>query len=416
MSAIPKYLARYSEPESRIASWWVATHGARDAWNAVVVVPLSSEDALAPDLFSSLARAARHAGGNFLAVVVVNGGPDRAASNARTLDYLRGKLGGAEMPAAFFGTLAPGLDALVVDRASPGREFPEGFGVGHARKMGTDLALALHFEGRVRSRYLHTTDADARVDVTYFEGLPDGAAAVLHPYRHAVGPAGTESHALYEIHLRYYERGLARAGSPYAFQTLGSCIAVDVESYAQVRGFPKLLAAEDFYILNKLAKVGPIVTAGGGITLVPRASDRVPFGTGRATERIDGELARGEAFRLYHPTTFVWLGRWLRALDAFAETRDRAAVRAALSEDDLWSLVAPLGAEEALESAAATRPDARGLRRHLHEWFDAFRTLKFVHAVRDTRLSPLPWREALGGAVPPDPVAALHALRAPSPA
>ena len=45
------------------------------------------------------------------------------------------------------------------------------------------------------------------------------------------------------------------ARSPYAFHTIGSTMAVSANHYAKVRGFPKREAGEDFYLLNKLAKV-----------------------------------------------------------------------------------------------------------------------------------------------------------------
>ena len=64
---------------------------------------------------------------------------------------------------------------------------------------------------------------------------------------------------------------------------MGSCLAVRPEAYAAVRGFPRKNAAEDFYVLDKLAKVGTIARlAGTPLLLEGRLSDRVPFGTGKA--------------------------------------------------------------------------------------------------------------------------------------
>jgi len=61
----------------------------------------------------------------------------------------------------------------------------------------------------------------------------------------------------------------------------------------------------------------------------------------------------------------------------------------ALREQDAFTAVR--------EAAAATRePDA--LLRRLHTWFDAFRTLKLVHALRDAGLPSPAWREALAEA------------------
>ena len=52
--------------------------------------------------------------------------------------------------------------------------------------------------------------------------------------------------------------GLGFAGSPYAYHSVGSTLAVRAEAYAIVRGVPKRAAGEDFYLLDKLAKVTPI--------------------------------------------------------------------------------------------------------------------------------------------------------------
>ena len=54
-------------------------------------------------------------------------------------------------------------------------------------------------------------------------------------------------------------------------------------------GFPRRNATEDFYILNKLAKVGSIARlAGTPVILEGRLSDRVPIGTKRFTQLTSG--------------------------------------------------------------------------------------------------------------------------------
>ena len=84
---------------------------------------------------------------------------------------------------------------------------------------------------------------------------------------------------------------LQRSGSPYAFHALGSSCAFNSEAYAAVPNFPSGAHGEDFYLLNKLAKVGPVHTArGAGVTLESRRSERAPFGTGPAVS----ELLRAE--------------------------------------------------------------------------------------------------------------------------
>ena len=158
---------------------------------------------------------------------------------------------------------------LVVDRARPGHFLPKGQGVGLARKIGNDIALRLHAAGRVASPWIHNTDADVRLPNDYFDQtatIPEaGNAAALYFFEHRFDADQTlaEAARLYEISLRYYTLGLAWAGSPYAYQAMGSCIAIRPEAYAAVRGFPRKNAAEDFYVLDKLAKVGSIVRLAG---------------------------------------------------------------------------------------------------------------------------------------------------------
>ena len=135
-------------------------------------------------------------------------------------------------------------------------------------------------------------------------------------------------------------------------------------------------------------------TRGGRVRLVFRRSARVPFGTGRAMHDIADKTERGDPFVLYHPRAFLYLRQWLRALDGFVGHREVARVKQSLPTE-LLPLLEEMDALGALENAARHRPDPEGLRRHLHTWFDAFRTLKLIHAVR-ARLAPsLPWRRAL---------------------
>ena len=45
-----------------------------------------------------------------------------------------------------------------------------------------------------------------------------------------------------------------------------------------------------------------------------------------------------------------------------------------------------------------SKGEPEAMRRRFHTWFDAFRTLKLVHALRDEGLPSLAWREALAEA------------------
>ena len=183
--------------------------------------------------------------------------------------------------------------------------------MGLARKIGNDVALALHAAGRVAAPWIHNMDADTLLANDYFdqtEAIPEGgSAAALYFFEHRFGDDEELALAgrLYEISLRYYTLGLAWAGSPYAYEAMGSCIAIRPEAYAAVRGFPRKNAAEDFYVLDKLAKVGSIARlAGTPLLLEGRLSDRVPFGTGKALSDLVSKKKALSGFKLYHPAVF----------------------------------------------------------------------------------------------------------------
>jgi len=307
----------------------------------------------------------------------------------------------------------PNGTVVVVDRAAPGRFLPEGQGVGLARKIGNDLVLRLHAAGRLASGWIHNTDADTVLANDLFDQThalrDERLAAAIYFYEHRVDPDADLALAarLYEISLRYYVLGLAWAGSPYAYEAMGSCVAVRPLAYAAVRGFPRRNAAEDFYVLDKLAKVGTIERLSGTPFLLEgRISDRVPFGTGKALSQLLGKKGALAGFRLYHPLTFAHLAAWLRALESVARSGGR--LEAALEElppenpffraELLVGSLEKMGAFAALREAIAKSADAPTMLRHFHTWFDAFRTLKLIRALQSGGLAALPWREALAEA------------------
>jgi hypothetical protein len=408
---IAKYLARHAEPEAEAAARVPGEYG------HALVVPAYGEG---ESLFRLLGSVPVGPRGPVAIVLVLNARADSPPAVHAANAEARRRLA-ADYPARTRLSDAPPIDvfdvpggALVaIDRAEPGAFLPEGQGVGLARKIGNDLVLRLRAEGRLATPWLHNTDADALLPRVYFDQTepldPSATAAAVYAYAHAFDPDPDLALAgrLYEISLRYWVLGLAWAGSPYAYQSMGSCVAIAAPAYAAVRGFPRKNAAEDFYVLDKLAKVGGIARLDGArLTLEGRPSDRVPFGTGRALRDLAAKRRALAGFRLFHPLVFAHLAAWLSALDRIAASGgDLARATAAFPPDNpffrsdlLREALERLGAARAIAEARARSGDAATLRRHLHTWFDAFRTLKLAHALRDGGLASLPWREALAEA------------------
>ena len=382
--AIDRYLQRHSEPALFKAP-------GRARWDNVAVVPYYRDP---PESLASFQAPFTNAG-RLLVIAVLNR-PDTEADtdcNAPLREAIQ-QLPRLDSSDAPLFRLADSTDLLLLDLDESG-PLDAGEGVGLARKTGCDLALAWHVQGHIASPWINSTDADARLPTDYFSRLPSQRhAAICWPYCH--GDSDTQEQTLacqrYELRLHHYVLGLAWAGSPYAFHTLGSCISVHAEHYAQVGGFPRRNGAEDFYLLNKLAKTGPVLSASGDcLYLQARPSDRVPFGTGPAIRDILRD-SNPDARAMYdHPHVFVAL----RAVQQSVTGLRSAGI------EQLDTLLEEHGCDSALAAAAAAALINAGLpralehcrqhsstgddfRRHFEQWFDGFRTLKFLHALRDS--------------------------------
>ncbi len=381
--AIDRYLKRHAEPAS------IQPPDA-EPWDNVLVLPCYRESPSALDAF----RDAFADAGRLLLVVVLNR-PDSEADhncNRPLRDAIRALPSFDEPPSPLY-RLGSSTDLLLLDLDSDG-PLAASEGVGLARKTGCDLALLWHVEGRITSPWINCTDADACLPPDYFSRLPrQRAAAISWPYCHGGGdtPAETDACERYELRLHHYVLGLDWAGSPYAFHTIGSCISVHGEHYAQVGGVPRRNGAEDFYLLNKLAKTGNIHRANGEcLRLEARSSDRVPFGTGPAIREIADESDPNARPMYYHPDTFAALRALLHSVPQLraADTTDLEAVLTANGCDSLLAGAAASALHAAGLAVALTHcrshstSDADFLR-HFHQWFDGFRTLKFLHRLRD---------------------------------
>ncbi|MEH6570835.1 MAG: hypothetical protein V7709_17270 [Halioglobus sp.] len=268
-------------------------------------------------------------------------------------------------------------------------------GVGLARKFGCDLALLWQSRQFIESEWICCSDADATLPSDYFQRLaqtePDTAAAV-YPFIHVAGKSAATHLAttLYELRLHHYVLGLEYAKSPYAYHTLGSALAIKANHYAQVRGFPKRAGGEDFYLLNKAAKTGTVTRlTGSTIELLSRASARVPFGTGPAVEKIlmSDEHFGGAIF--YHPQCFealrIWLevapGLFCEPLKSLPLLLENAGLTHAAASTAA-ALLKTMGLEGAIAHCHKQGKSKEQFNRQFHQWFDGFRTLKFIHALR----------------------------------
>ncbi len=155
-------------------------------------------------------------------------------------------------------------------------------------------------------------------------------------------------------------------------------------------------AGEDFYYLQALAQAGRIETV-PGTTVRPsaRGSWRVPFGTGAAINRYRAGDPRRD--RLYHPKSYAVLARWLTlASDAAAQRTPAAHLfdTAHAEHAVLYVFLTQARLEAAWQTIAAPRA-AAARRAQFHRWFDALKTVRLLHALRDADLPAQPAEVAL---------------------
>jgi len=403
--AIDKYLANHAEPESQLIDF------IQQDFHHVLLIPAYDESdtllKLLDQKFSGLQ-------GSLLIILVINAHEKSASvvieNNEKLLIMLEinYKKINSQKHLYFYKTQQGAL--LVIDRNEPGQKLQSTQGVGQARKIAADCAVRLYAEGRLKKPWLHNTDADVILPQDYFSRLElkePHQSALIYPFKHLLEGNALQQQAmvLYEKYLHYYQQGLQRANSPYAYCSIGSTITCHVLSYAQVRGFPKKNAGEDFYLLNKLAKVGKISSLQGEPILIRgRLSARTPFGTGPTLSQLLTLKNLTQDYRVYDPKVFNYLrvliqsftalekittsSVWITAMENFLQCNDT------INRPLLIEILQKMNFQQGLKHALKQSP-ARFLE-HMHSWFDGFRTLKFIHHLRDSDYPCIPITQALG--------------------
>ena len=261
-------------------------------------------------------------------------------------------------------------------------------GVGLARKLGMDEALArLVAAGNARG-IIASLDADCACDENYlvaleshFESQPKTRACTVY-FEHGLdGPLAKELYdavTCYELFLRYYRHGLRLAGFPHACYTIGSCMAVRGDAYARHGGMNRRKAGEDFYFLNKLMVVGGVSEI-NSTRVIPgvRASTRTPFGTGRALHEHVSNPQR--PWLTYDARVFGDLAELVSSIDGYYDVpggawREQASLSRCMS--DFLNAQQIVAKHAEIRANSATR---ESFKKRFFQWFDAFRALKFVH-------------------------------------
>ncbi|MCB0641775.1 MAG: hypothetical protein KDC44_09060 [Phaeodactylibacter sp.] len=277
-------------------------------------------------------------------------------------------------------------------------------GVGLARKIGMDEACYRLEKAGNPKGVIACFDADSRCSPDYlqvvtqaFEAHPDWQAAGIH-FEHPLSGADFpdavyEAIVEYELHLRYYIQAQRWAGFPFAYQTIGSSMAVRATAYQAQGGMNRKKAGEDFYFLQKFIELG----AFGEIhhTKVipsPRPSDRVPFGTGRA---VGKQLQEQGEWLTYAPESFVAIQAFFQIVPKlYQPDLDRMVKQTAglpaIVKDFLTDQEWPKEWARIRQHTAS----AASFEKQFYRWFNAFKLMKFLHFARESGHAEVPVSKA----------------------
>ncbi|MGE5861578.1 MAG: hypothetical protein ACM34J_13530 [Ignavibacteria bacterium] len=373
---VRKYLAKYSYRR------WILEAVKKDKISAAVIIPAIKEYENIKRLLQSLSENDSDCLEHSLILFVINNFVSSEAGvkeeNIKTMNYIRSII------------MNNKVNIGLIDASSAGMEMPEKIGgVGLARKVGMDLALTAFDYSYERKKFLVSLDADCTVEKNYlselfkyFNGSHAGAAVIK--YRHGLSGYSGQTAAIicYEIFLRYYVLALRYSGSPYSFHTIGSAFACDHETYIKAEGMNKRKAAEDFYFLQKTAKIAGIGRI-NSTTVFPasRVSRRVPFGTG---VKVSQFKSAEESYLLYNPAAFSILKEWLSFFNS-SEILDAGHYLSSAKNISrgLFDFLIQQNFKKDFRNILNNSTTVTQLARQKFRWFDGFRTLKLIHYLRD---------------------------------
>ncbi|MBK8955385.1 MAG: hypothetical protein IPM34_07500 [Saprospiraceae bacterium] len=273
----------------------------------------------------------------------------------------------------------------------PPVEFPDNIaGVGLARKIGMDEAIR-RFGKIEKEGILYNIDADCLIDKNYlvladnfFKKHPhlDACSIGFKHQTHLCNASEVEAIELYELHLRLYINWQKYYAYPFAFQTLGSCFGVRTEAYRKQGGMNRRKAGEDFYFLHKFSRLGKLGNLKDFLVYPSaRISSRVPFGTGKAVQKIINGNYNGQNYLSYDPKAIGIFCRGLQQLcEAYEELKSHIkSWSTAIAEPVFRKFLESRDFSEVLKEIFNNSGNKTNFQNRLSKYLDPFLLMKFLH-------------------------------------
>ena len=360
----------------------------------VIVVPAISEFQNIKNLLSSLIKNDCTLLHQTLVIFVINNSVSSSLEvkedNKKSLALLRTIICKSTPDQFLIEISKSGIQVGVIDASSEREEFDDKqAGVGLARKIGLDLALKVFDYSNPGKKILISLDADCTVEGNYLREIniffnKQNISVANIEFEHNLADKEINRRGIisYEIYLRHYVTGLLFAGSPYSFHTIGSILVCDHEAYIKVGGMNIRKAAEDFYFLQKLAKLHKIhkITS---TKVLPSAREswRVPFGTGKS---MTNNILNQKDILLYDPDEYIILKEWHELLNSNLSLNIEMITKEAKRiHPELYNFLSNYRFSKDWDKILSNSKSEKQLNYQRKNWFDAFKTLKLMHHLRD---------------------------------
>jgi len=272
-------------------------------------------------------------------------------------------------------------------------------GVGLARKIGMDLAVEYFYQMQNERGIIVSLDADCTVSDNFLANIHrafkhnDKQNATIHNFLHRAennDPTIEKAVRQYETHIRTFSNRLKEIGFPSYYHTIGSAFAVSADAYVRAGGMGRQQAGEDFYFLQKVFALGN-VTLLEDVFVYPMArfSDRVPFGTGPALQKIIDE--QHNSLKTYSTQSFEELKRFFDRKDSFFKT-EKSTIQSSIIDlhPALHLFIEDNHILEAIEDCNRNCATIQSFQKRFFHHFNAFMIIKFLNFVHPNHFEKEP--------------------------
>jgi hypothetical protein len=253
-----------------------------------------------------------------------------------------------------------------------------------------DMAVAHFIRNGTRDGVIVSLDADCLVSKNYLTDIftafqrDPRLYSTIHQFRHRVerdDPILKRGIQQYEAYLRYFREMLKFTGFPYYYHTIGSAFAVLADAYVKVGGMGRQQGGEDFYFLQKLFEAGKTMELDNVVVYpLARYSDRVPFGTGPALEKI--MQGADQRMEVYSKCSFLELKRLFDLVDDFYELEiDEIEAVINTLHPSLSSYLDEIAFREMIRDCKGNSARLVTFRKRFFHHFNAFRIIKYLNFV-----------------------------------